>query len=232
MRFAGKDLTSLFGKLRRTGTLEPDPSDAGSIPYVSPSQSEMPYIESLAETGSGRGRTYSDYLDTKRKELEGFEEHSDPWKKPEKKEEEVVKPVDPDPVDPVDEKTDGRKFTENLYGGQSLTDDELAAKMKYNPATTPEDWARAFGKCRTTTSSDKHASIPSDCYWPEEGGLEGSDFYSVGKGGGTAHAKRGQAASRAKAAAARAKNKSKSNKTNKRGHNSSGSGMSNRSRGK
>jgi hypothetical protein len=77
--------------------------------------------------------------------------------------------------------------------------------MKYNPATTPEDWARAFGKCRTTTSSDKHASIPSDCYWPEEGGLEGSDFYSVGKGGGTAHAKRGQAASRAKAAAARAK---------------------------
>ena len=79
--------------------------------------------------------------------------------------------------------------------------------MKYNPATTPEDWARAFGKCRTTKSSDKHASIPSDCYWPEESGLEGSDFYSVGKGGGTAHAKRGQAAARAKAAGGRAQRK-------------------------
>ena len=59
----------------------------------------------------------------------------------------------------------------------------LEAAMKFNPATTPEDWARAFGKCRTTTSSDKHSSIPSDCYWPEEGGLEGSDFYKVGGGG-------------------------------------------------
>ena len=204
MRFAGADLSKLFGKLRRTGTLEPDPSDAGSIPYVSPSQSEMPYIKSLSETDSGRGRTYSDYLDTKRKELEGFEEHSDPWRKPEEEEEVVVKPEDPDPVDPVDEKTDGRKFMENLYQKQLNEGLSLEDAMKYNPATTPEDWARAFGKCRTTTSSDKHSSIPSDCYWPEEGGLEGSDFYSVGKGGGTAHAKSGQAAARAKAAAGRA----------------------------
>jgi len=204
MRFAGADLSKLFGKLRRAGTLEPDPSDAGSIPYVSPSQSELPYISSLTETGRGGSRSYGDYLDTKRKELEGFKEHSDPWRKPEKKEEEVVvKPVDPAPKDPVDEKTDGRKFMEKLYQRQLDEGLSLEDAMKYNPATTGEDWARAFGKCRTTTSSDKHDSIPSDCYWPEEGSLEGSDFYSVGKGGGTAHAKAGQAKARAKAAAAR-----------------------------
>lgn len=100
-----------------------------------------------------------------------------------KKEEEVITDPDPKEEDKEPEKTAGRLFTEKLYGGESMTDTELTAKMKFNPATTPEDWARAFGKCRTTRSSDKHASIPSDCYWPEESGLEGSDFYKVGGGG-------------------------------------------------
>jgi len=129
-------------------------------------------------------------------------------------------------VKPVDTKTDGRKFTENLYGGETLTDEELTWRMKLNPATTPEDWARAFGKCRTTRSSDKHASIPSDCYWPEEGGLEGSDFYSVGGGGRKSG--HGQSAPRKSNVSGRKTN----TKTNRRGHNSAGSGMSNRSRSK
>ena len=168
-----------------------------------------PELTSLADLGSmaAADSGAESGLPSSRRNSGGWASYWDPFLEDigkTKKEEEVVKPVDPDPIDPEDEKTDGRKFTEKLYGGQSLTDDELTAKMKFNPATTPEDWARAFGKCRTTTSSDKHASIPSDCYWPEESGLEGSDFYSVGKGGGTAHAKRGQAASRAKAAGGRA----------------------------
>jgi len=49
--------------------------------------------------------------------------------------------------------------------------DELAAKMKYNPAVTPEDWKRAFGKCDAF-----------GCYWPEEG-AQADDYYSVGGGG-------------------------------------------------
>ena len=124
-----------------------------------------------------------------------------------KKEEEVITDPDPKEEDKEPKKTAGRLFTEKLYGGESLTDTELTAKMKFNPATTPEDWARAFGKCRTTRSSDKHESIPSDCYWPEEGGLEGSDFYSVGKGGGSKHAKSFQKKARAKALGGRAQRK-------------------------
>ena len=62
----------------------------------------------------------------------------------------------------------------------------LIAKMKYNPAATPENYKAAFGKCDAF-----------GCYWPED---NPEDFYSVGKGGGTDHAKRGQAAARAKAA--------------------------------
>ena len=105
------------------------------------------------------------------------------WRdKKKKKEEEVI--TDPDPVeeDKEPEKTPGRLFTEKLYGGESMTDIELKARMKYNPVTTSEDWARAFGKCRTTRSSDKHESIPSDCYFPEESGLSSSDFYKAGGG--------------------------------------------------
>ena len=150
------------------------------------------------------GNSYFDYIEDKRKELDDIvKSDGGPWKKKIEEKEEVkpVEPEKPKPEEPKDEKTDGRKFTEKLYGGQSLTDEELTAKMKFNPATTPEDWARAFGKCRTTTSSDKHSSIPSDCYWPEEGSLEGSDFYSVGKGGGSKQARAGQAANRQKARA-------------------------------
>jgi len=130
--------------------------------------------------------------------------------KKKKKEEEVIK--DPDPIveDKKPEKTAGRLFTEKLYGGESLTDTELTAKMKYNPATTPEDWARAFGKCRTTRSSDKHASIPSDCYWPEDGGLSGDDFSSGGRGTASrASAARGAAAAKKAASNRNARNNSK-----------------------
>jgi len=70
---------------------------------------------------------------------------------------------------------------------------ELEMRMKYNPAATPENYKAAFGKCDAF-----------GCYWPED---NPEDFYSVGKGGGTAHAKRGQAASRAKAAAKRKRNR-------------------------
>ena len=106
------------------------------------------------------------------------------WRDEKKKKEEEEVITDPDPIeeDTEPEKTPGRLFTEKLYGGEPMTDVELKARMKFNPATTPEDWARAFGKCRTTRSSDKHESIPSDCYWPEESSLEGSDFYKAGGG--------------------------------------------------
>jgi len=127
-----------------------------------------------------------------------------------KKEEEVITDPDPKEEDKKPEKTAGRLFTEKLYGGESLTDTELTAKMKFNPATTPEDWARAFGKCRTTRSSDKHASIPSDCYWPEDGGLSGDDFYSTGGGKGSrASAARGAAAAKKAASNRNARNNSK-----------------------
>ena len=195
-RFAGQD--NILGRIQELEKA----GEEGSVPYLTPYMSS----QNPPKRGS-RGRSYFDYIEDKRKELDDIvNTDGGPWKKPDKPEEEV-KPVEPEepekPKDPEDEKTDGRKFTEKLYGGQSLTDEELTWRMKTNPATTPEDWARAFGKCRTTTSSDKHDSIPSDCYWPEEGGLEGSDFYSVGKGGGTAHAKAGQTASRNRASAAR-----------------------------
>ena len=201
-RFAGQDnILGRIQELERAG-------EEGSVPYLTPYMSSQ-----NPPRGGSRGRSYFDYIEDKRKELDDIvNTDGGPWKKPDKPEEEV-KPVEPEPEkpkDPVDEKTDGRKFTEKLYGGGPLTDDELTAKMKYNPATTPEDWARAFGKCRTTTSSDKHASIPSDCYWPEESGLEGSDFYKVG--GGQTRAK-ASAAKGAAAAKRRAKNKSSRSKS-------------------
>jgi len=174
-RFAGQD--NILGKIQELERA----SEEGSVPYLTPYMSSQKKPSQKVGGGS-----YFDYIEDKRKELDDIvNTDGGPWKK-KAEEKEKVKPVEPDnpkPEEPKDEKTDGRKFTEKLYGGQSLTDEELTAKMKYNPATTPEDWARAFGKCRTTTSSDKHSSIPSDCYWPEEGGLEGSDFYKVGGGG-------------------------------------------------
>ena len=165
-----------------------------------------PELTSLADLGSMAAADpgTDSGLPSWRRNAGGWAEYWDPFlkdigKKSEKKKTDPVDPVEP--TDPVDTKTDGRKFTEKLYGGKSMTDEELTWRMKLNPATTPEDWARAFGKCRTTRSSDKHDSIPSDCYWPDE--VDSGDYYSVGKGGGTANAKAGQAASRAKSTAAR-----------------------------
>ena len=177
IRFAGQD--NILGKIQELERA----SEEGSVPYLTPYMSSQ-----KPRSGKSGGRSYFDTIEDKRKELDDIvNTDGGPWKKKIEEEEEEVKPVEPEepekPKDPVDEKTDGRKFTEKLIGKGSLTDEELTWRMKANPATTPEDWARAFGKCRTTTSSDKHDSIPSDCYWPEEGGLEGSDFYKVGGGG-------------------------------------------------
>ena len=195
-RFAGQD--NILGKIQELERA----SEEGSIPYLTPYKSSQ-----NRRSGRSRGSSYFDTIEDKRKELDDIvNTDGGPWKKKieeEEKKESIVKEETVVAEKPKDGKTEGRKFTEKLYKKQLDEGMSLEAAMKFNPATTPEDWARAFGKCRTTTSSDKHSSIPSDCYWPEEGGLEGSDFYSVGKGGGTAHAKAGQAASRAKASAAR-----------------------------
>ena len=201
-RFAGQD--NILGRIQELEKA----SEEGSVPYLTPYMSSQ-----KAPRGGSRGRSYFDYIEDKRKELDDIvNRDGGPWKKPDKPEEEV-KPVEPEPEkpeEPKDEKTDGRKFMEKLYKKQLDEGFSLEAAMKFNPATTPEDWARAFGKCRTTTSSDKHASIPSDCYWPEEGGLEGSDFYKVG--GGQTRAK-ASAARGAAAAKSRAKNKSSRSKS-------------------
>lgn len=99
-------------------------------------------------------------------------------------------------VKPVKKKTVDEQIKEDvlkrnrLEGSYEDNVDALAQRMKYNPAATDLDYKQAFGKCDAF-----------GCYWPDE--VDSGDYYSVGKGGGTAHAKRGQAASRAKAAAAR-----------------------------
>jgi len=176
-RFAGQD--NILGKIQELERA----SEEGSIPYLTP------YASSQKSRTEKSGRdSYFETIEDKRKELDDIiNTDGGPWKKKieeeEKEEEPVIKEEAVVKKDPEDDKTDGRKFTEKLIGKGSLTDEELTWRMKLNPATTPEDWARAFGKCRTTRSSDKHASIPSDCYWPEESGLEGSDFYKVGGGG-------------------------------------------------
>tara|TARA_B100000427_G_C15339403_1_gene520445 strand:+ start:156 stop:680 length:525 start_codon:yes stop_codon:yes gene_type:complete len=143
----------------------------------------VPAVQSLDDL-MGKGPSFASSLPVA--DWEAIDRDLDDlWKDEKKKQEEEEVITDPDPIveeDTEPEKTPGRLFTEKLYGGESMTDAELQARMKYNPATTPEDWARAFGKCRTTRSSDKHESIPSDCYWPEESGLTGSDFYKAGGG--------------------------------------------------
>ena len=183
-RFAGQD--NILGRIQELEKA----SEEGSVPYLTPYMSSQ-----NPPKGGSRGRSYFDYIEDKRKELDDIvNQDGGPWKKPDEPVEEVEpdKPEEPEkPEEPKDEKTDGRKFMENLYKKQLDEGFSLETAMKYNPATTPEDWARAFGKCRATRSSDKHDSIPSDCYWPEEGGLEGSDFYSTG-GGGRKSAPRGK----------------------------------------
>ena len=162
------------------------PETGGSIDYVP----DKPGGRSEADQ-------YNEYLGGKIKELGELDE--DRWKKKEEEKEEPSVPVDPvDPVDPDpgEEKTEGRIWSEKAHAASLAEGFTLEEAMKYNPATTPEDWARAFGECRTEKDG-----IPMDCYWPED--TDSGDYYSVGKGGGTAHAKRGQAASRAKAAAGR-----------------------------
>jgi len=109
---------------------------------------------------------------------------------------EPTNPIPTDPDEPVKKKTVDEQIKEDvlkrnrLEGSYEDNVDALAQRMKYNPAATDLDYKEAFGKCDAF-----------GCYWPDE--TDSGDYYSVGKGGGTAHAKRGQAASRAKAAATR-----------------------------
>ena len=67
-------------------------SEEGSIPYLTPFMSSQ--NPSLGRSG---GRSYFDYVEDKRKELDDIvNADGGPWKKPD----EPVDPVDPDP-DPV-----------------------------------------------------------------------------------------------------------------------------------
>ncbi len=175
-RYAGQN--NILGKIQELEKA----SEEGSVPYLTPYMSS----QKKPSQKSG-GNSYFDYIEDKRKELDDIvNADGGPWKKKIKEEEEVpIVKEEPDvEKDPVDEKSDGLKFTEKLYKRQLDAGMSLEAAMKHNPAETPEGWARAFGKCRTTTSSDKHSSIPSDCYWPEESGFKASDFQAAGKGGG------------------------------------------------
>jgi len=99
-------------------------------------------------------------------------------------------------VKPVKKKTFDEQMKEDILKRHGLEGvyednvDNLEQSMRYNPAATSLDYVQAFGKCDAF-----------GCYWPDE--TDSGDYYSVGTGGGTAHAKSGQAASRAKAAATR-----------------------------
>jgi len=188
IRFAGE-----YDILNKVKNLQ-DLRSEGSIDYLTPYMSS----QRPPEYGSSGG-SYFDYIEGKRKELDDIvNADGGPWKKKiEEKEEETA--VKEEPVvkeDPVDEKSEGLRWTEKAYAAQLAEGATLEQAMKSNPASTPEDWKRAFGKCDTVKNG-----IPSDCYWPDE---RSSDIApAFGKGGGTAHAKAGQAASRAKASAAR-----------------------------
>ena len=166
----------------------------GSVPYLTPYMSSQ--NPPLNESAKG---SYFDYVEDKRKELDDIvNSDGGPWKKKiEEKTEEPV--VEEEPIikeEPVDEKSDGLKWAEKAYAAQLAEGATLEQAMKSNPASTPEDWKRAFGKCDTTKNG-----IPSDCYWPDE---RSSDIApAFGKGGGTSYAKNNQAKSRARAAATR-----------------------------
>lgn len=186
MRFAGDE--SVLEKVDRIKKA----SKEGSIPYLTPymasqqsgdSDYENRYSDNYYENRYSNS-PYTDY-EAKLKELDDIVKNRKPWTAPEAED-----PVDPvaavDPVDPEpeDTKTDGRKFMEKLYKKQLDAGWDLRTAMKYNPAQTGEGYARAFGKCRTVKYTDKYpessGGIPSDCYFPEESGLEISDFIKVG----------------------------------------------------
>tara|TARA_B100000965_G_C19400331_1_gene672977 strand:+ start:176 stop:826 length:651 start_codon:yes stop_codon:yes gene_type:complete len=192
MRFAGDE--SVLEKVNRIKQA----SATGSIPYLTPymasqqsgdSEYENRYSDNYYENRYSNS-PYIDY-EAKMKELDDIVRNRKSWAASQA--EDPVDTVEPvaavDPVDPEpeDTRTDGRKFMEKLYKKSLDAGMSLEAAMKLNPAQTPGGYARAFGKCRTVKYTDKYpessGGIPSDCYFPEESGLEGSDFYKVGGGG-------------------------------------------------
>ena len=160
----------------------------GSVPYLTPYMSSQNSPSNRSAKGS-----YFDYVEDKRKELDDIvNSDGGPWKKKteEKTEQPVVKEEPVIKEEPVDEKSDGLKWAETAYAAQLAEGATLEQAMKRNPASTPEDWKRAFGKC------DKWG-----CYWPDESSSDIAPAF--GKGGGTSYAKNNQAKSRARAAASR-----------------------------
>lgn len=180
MRFANSaDWKSNLGKHYQP------PSSSANAPEIVAladlgSQSAAP-SNPEGDDGNGNSRGWASYWDTFLGDMTKDEEK--------KKEDKVT-------VEPVKKKTVDEQIKEDvlkrnrLEGSYEDNVDALAQRMKYNPAATDLDYKQAFGKCDAF-----------GCYWPDE--VDSGDYYSVGKGGGTAHAKRGQAASRAKAAATR-----------------------------
>jgi len=198
-RFAGQD--NILGRIQELERA----SEEGSVPYLTPYMSSQ-----NPPKGGSRGRSYFDYIEDKRKELDDIvRSDGGPWKKPvEPDEPDPVVPADPvEPVDPVDETPAGKKWTKKAFGDENMSDTKLKGLMTYSQTATPEDWTRAFGECDSVKYTDKHpestGGIPTDCYWPDRGSSNVAKRY--GRGGGSAHAKRGQAAARAKAAAGRNK---------------------------
>jgi len=133
-------------------------------------------------------------------------------KEKEKEEKVTVKPVKKKTVDEqIKEDILKRHGLEGSYEDNA---DVLAQQMKYNPASTTLDWKQAFGQCDAF-----------GCYWPDE--TDPGDYYNVG-GGGRKSAPSGRSTSNKSNVSGRKTN----TKTNRRGHNSAGSGMSNKSRNK
>ena len=182
MRFANSaDWKSNLGKHYQP------PSSSANAPEIVAladlgSQSAAP-SNPEADDGNGNSRGWASYWDSFLGDMTKDEEK--------KKEDKVT-------VEPVKKKTVDEQIKEDvlkrnrLEGSYEDNVDALAQRMKYNPAATDLDYKQAFGKCDAF-----------GCYWPDE--TDSGDYYSVGKGGGTAHAKRGQAAARAKALGGRAK---------------------------
>ena len=171
--------------------LQPFYEAMGSIPFI-PHRSGDETSYTPSRTRGTSSNSWLREIENKQRELNQYEEHSDPWKKKiqEKTEEPVVKEEPVIKEEPVDEKSDGLKWAEKAYAAQLAEGATLEQAMKRNPSSTPEDWKRAFGKC------DKWG-----CYWPDEGSSDIAP--AIGKGGGTSYAKSNQAKSRARAAAAR-----------------------------
>ena len=90
-RFAGQD--NILGKIQELERA----SEEGSVPYLTPYMSSQ-----NPPKGGSRGRSYFDYIEDKRKELDDIvNKDGGPWKKPDKPEEDVD-PVDPDPDDSIE----------------------------------------------------------------------------------------------------------------------------------